>query len=59
MLEELIGERAELVREGEEMIIVLIFGPWYAEEGLPGDKFEDKAAEAPDVKGSSNVPSKN
>jgi hypothetical protein len=51
MLEEFVGEGAEPGGEGEEMVVILIIGPWYAEEGLSGDKLKDKTAETPDVKG--------
>lgn len=51
MLEELVGEGAELSGECQEMIVILRVGPRYAEEGLARDELKDEAAEAPDVKG--------
>jgi hypothetical protein len=59
MAEELVRKGAELGCEGEQMVVIFIVRPRYAEEWLPGDELKDEAAETPDVKSFTNVSGKN
>lgn len=51
MIEELVGEGAELGSKGEKMIVIFHLGAWYTEEWQSGDKLEDETAETPDING--------
>lgn len=51
MLEEVVGEGAELGSEGEKMIVIFHIGAWDTEEWLSGDELKDKATETPDING--------
>lgn len=59
MLEELVGEGAKPGGKGEKMIVIFGLGPWYAEEGLSGDKLKDKTSETPDINGIADGSGKN
>lgn len=54
MLEYLVGERTDLLGEGEKMVVIctrVCPGIGQTEEWLPGDELEDKTAEGPDISG--------
>lgn len=54
MLEYLVGERTDVLGEGEKMVVICTRvrpAIWQREEWLPGDELEDKAAEGPDISG--------
>lgn len=55
----LVGECPESGSEGEKMIVIFIFGPWYTKEWLSGDKLKNKATETPDINSIVNGSGKN